>query len=125
MQHGEQLRRVPRRHGLPPSVSRTIDDTRRSATTSVYRDELALWAIPAVAIAALLVWLLGRPQSRWSSGHTALQSLTVGGLDLGKQVTDSIGTLRSSLAGITDAASAQAALPKLRPPQRRSTKWTA
>jgi hypothetical protein len=37
-----------------------------------------------------------------------------GGLDIGKEVTDSITNLRTTLAGITDAASAQAALPKLR-----------
>ena len=47
-------------------------------------------------------------------GATAVQSLTVGGVDLGKQVTDSITNLRTTLGGITDAASAQAALPKLR-----------
>jgi len=57
---------------------------------------------------------LGRPTEQVvQQSTTALQSLTVGGLDLGKQVTDSIGTLRSTLAGITDAASAQTALPKL------------
>ena len=43
-----------------------------------------------------------------------IPSLTVGGLDIGKQVTDSITSLRTTLGGITDAASAQAALPKLR-----------
>jgi hypothetical protein len=42
-----------------------------------------------------------------------VQSLTVGALDIGKQVTDSITNLHTTLAGITDAASAQAALPKL------------
>ena len=47
-------------------------------------------------------------------GVTAVQGLTVGGLDIGKQVTDSITNLRTTLAGITDASSAQAALPKLR-----------
>jgi hypothetical protein len=47
-------------------------------------------------------------------GSTAVQSLTVGGVDLGKQVSDSITNLRTTLGGITDAASAQAALPKLR-----------
>jgi hypothetical protein len=97
------------------SVSRTIDDTRRSATTAASTGtNWLMWAIPAVAIAALLVWLLGRPaEQAVQQGTTALQSLTVGGLDLGKQVTDSIGTLRSTLAGITDTASAQAALPRL------------
>jgi hypothetical protein len=38
----------------------------------------------------------------------------VGGIDVNKQITDSIATLRSTLGGVTDAASAQAALPKLR-----------
>ena len=38
----------------------------------------------------------------------------VGGVDVSKQVTDSIANLRSTLAGVTDAASAEAALPKLR-----------
>jgi len=97
------------------SVSRTIDDTRRSATTAASTGmNWLVWAIPAVAIAALLVWLLGRPaEQAVQQGSTALQSLTVGGVDLGKQVTDSIGTLRSSLAGISDPASAQAALPRL------------
>jgi hypothetical protein len=37
----------------------------------------------------------------------------VGGVDIGKQVTDSISSVRSTLNGITDAASAQAALPRL------------
>jgi hypothetical protein len=46
-------------------------------------------------------------------GVTTVQSLAVGGVDIGKQVTDSIGTLRTTLGGITDAASAQAALPRL------------
>ena len=38
----------------------------------------------------------------------------VGGIDVSKQVTDSIANLRSTLGGVTDTASAQAALPKLR-----------
>jgi hypothetical protein len=73
-----------------------------------------LWVIPALAIAALLIWMLGRSTDQVvQQGTTALQSLSVGGIDLGKQVTDSIGSLRSTLAGITDEASARAALPKL------------
>ena len=45
---------------------------------------------------------------------TTAQNLTVGGIDVSKQVTDSIANLRSSLGGVTDVASAPAALPKLR-----------
>jgi hypothetical protein len=97
------------------SVSRTIDDTRRSAATAAATGtNWLLWVIPALAIAALLIWMLGRSTDQVvQQGTTALQSLSVSGIDLGKQVTDSIGSLRSTLAGITDEASARAALPKL------------
>ena len=44
------------------SVARTFDDTRRvNGGGGIRIDQLALWAIPAIAIAALLVYLLGRP----------------------------------------------------------------
>jgi len=44
---------------------------------------------------------------------TAGQSLVVAGLNIDKQVTDSIASVRTTLTGISDAASARAALPKL------------
>ncbi len=47
------------------------------------------------------------------SAPPPVQSLTVGGVDLGRQVTDSIANLRTALGGITDVSSAQAALPRL------------
>jgi hypothetical protein len=40
------------------------------------------------------------------------QSVAVGGLDVSKQVGDSLTALQTSLQGITDEASAKAALPK-------------
>lgn len=96
------------------SVARTIDDTRRSAAAGPSTNWL-LWAIPALAVAALLLWLLARPAEQVvQQGVTTGQSLMVGGTDLGKQVTDNISGLRTTLASITDAASAQAALPRLR-----------
>ena len=96
------------------SVTRTLDDTRRSAPT-VPSTNWLLWAIPALAIAALLLWLLARPTEQVvQQGVTTAQSLMVGGIDLGKQVTDSINSLRTTLTDVTDTASAQAALPKLR-----------
>ena len=98
------------------SVARTIDDTRRSgAAAASAPTNWLLWVIPAVAIAGLLIYMLGRPAEQVvQQGVTAVQSLTVGGLDIGKQVSDSIGGLRTTLGGITDVASAQAALPRLR-----------
>jgi hypothetical protein len=97
------------------SVARTIDDTRRSGVAAASAStNWLIWAIPAAVLAALLIFLVGRPaEQAVQQGASAVQSLTVGGIDLGKQVTDSIGSLRTTLAGITDTASAQAALPKL------------
>jgi len=97
------------------SVARTIDDTRRSSVAAASTTtNWLLWAIPAVVIAALLIYLLARPaEQAVQQAATAVQTVTVGGIDVGKQITDSIGTLRTALAGITDAPSAQAALPRL------------
>jgi Bacterial protein of unknown function (DUF937) len=97
------------------SVTRTIDDTRRSAVAvAPTSSNWLLWIIPALAIAALLIYLLGRPTEQVvQQGVNAVQSLNVGGIDLGKQATDGISSLRTALSGITDTASAQAALPKL------------
>src|SRR5262249_31176611 len=73
------------------------------------------WLIPLLAILAVLIYLFAKPAEQVAQqGVTAAQGLTVGGLDIGKQITDSITNLRTMLAGITDAASAQAALPRLR-----------
>jgi hypothetical protein len=73
------------------------------------------WLIPIVAIAALLAYFLTKPTEQVAQqGATIAQNLMVGGVDVSKQVTDSIANLRSTLGGVTDAASAEAALPKLR-----------
>src|SRR5262245_49880893 len=73
------------------------------------------WFIPLVAIAALLVYFFTKPAEQVAQqGSTIAQNLMVGGVDVNKQITDNIATLRSTLGGVTDAASAQAALPKLR-----------
>jgi len=95
------------------SAARAIGDTgQRAAAVSL---NWLYWLIPLLAIGALLIYFFARPAEQVTQqGVTAVQGLTVGGLDIGKQVTDSITNLRTTLAGITDAASAQAALPKLR-----------
>lgn len=40
-------------------------------------------------------------------------SIVVGGVDVGKQVTDTLASLQTALSGVTDAATAQSALPQL------------
>jgi hypothetical protein len=98
------------------STARAVADTGRAAAgaaTSTARNWL-YWLIPIVAVLALLIYLFARPAEHVvQQGVTTAQSLMVSGLDIGKQVTDSISSLRTTLGGITDVASAQAALPKL------------
>jgi len=94
------------------SAARAIGDTgQRAAAVSL---NWLYWLIPLLAIAALLIYFFARPAEQVAQqGVTAVQGLTVGGLDVAKQVTDSVTSLRTTLGSITDAASARAALPKL------------
>ena len=96
------------------------------------------WVIPALVIAGLLYYLLGRgteqvaqtppppvtqnkqvtegaaPRDQATPRMApATPSIMVGGVDIGKQLGDNLGNLRTSLSGITDVDSAKAALPKL------------
>jgi hypothetical protein len=94
------------------SVSTSAQRAAASATPSwVY------WAIPAIVVAGLLWYLLADHTTQVAQRPTVVppqtQNVVVGGVDVGKQIDDSLGALRTSLAGITDAASASAALPKL------------
>jgi hypothetical protein len=97
------------------AVARTADDTRRSAQAAASSTNWLMWAIPALAIAALLLYLLARPGEQVvQQGVTTAQDITVAGMNVGKQVTDTVASLRTTLISITDPASAQAALPRLR-----------
>jgi Bacterial protein of unknown function (DUF937) len=99
------------------SAARSIGDTTRATAGAAVSSNWLYWVIPAAAIAGLLIFL-----ARPSEQQVAQQDRTVGlapntavsGLDVTKQVNDSLTTLRTTLGGVTDAASAQAALPKLR-----------
>lgn len=72
------------------------------------------WAIPLALIAGLAVYLIGDRGTQVAQQTPAtIQSVMVGGVDIGKQIGESVGTLRTSLQGVTDVASAKAALPKL------------
>jgi hypothetical protein len=78
----------------------------------------AYWALPLIALGGLLWYLLGRPTHEQLAQAPAppaaqSQSVTVGGVDIKNTIGDSLSDLRTSLQGVTDVASAQAALPKL------------
>jgi hypothetical protein len=98
------------------STARAVGDTGRVVAGAAARPlNWLYWLIPIAAIAALLIYFLARPAEQVAQqGAPIAQNVMVGGLDIGKQVTDSITNLRTTLGSITDAASAQAALPKLR-----------
>jgi hypothetical protein len=98
------------------TAARTVADTGQRAVGAASSASLnwLYWLIPALAIAALLIYLFTRPTEQVAQqGVSTAQSLTVGGLDVGKQITDSVASLRTTLGGVTDEASARAALPKL------------
>jgi hypothetical protein len=72
--------------------------------------------IPALILAALVAWFFAgnRPEQVGRSPvKTATQSLAVGGVDVGQEITGGLEKLRTALQGVTDADSAKAALPKL------------
>lgn len=94
-------------------AARALTDAGRNVAAARSNNWL-YWLVPAAAIAALLLYTVVRPTEPVVQQATnAVQTTTVAGIDVGKQVTDSISGLRTTLTGITDAASAHAALPKL------------
>jgi hypothetical protein len=117
-------------------IGRTSDAAiaRASQAASAARSSPAPWLywVLALAVLAGLAWLFfgnwagervaerGQPtatqpseQGRATVG-VGTANLTVDGVNLAEQANSSISALRTTLGGITDAASAQAALPKLR-----------
>jgi hypothetical protein len=97
------------------SAARAIGETGQPAARSFASATWFYWLVAALAVAIVLIYLFARPAEQVAQQSApAVQSLTVGGLDVGKQVTDSISNLRTTLAGVTDSTSAQTALPKLR-----------
>lgn len=109
----------------------------RAASTS-YR--WLYWLIAALVILAALYLMFNRrtpevatqppppaPAESTAPAQTApaTPSLTVGGVDVGKQITDTLTGLQTAASGITDVASAQAALPKFQSAQGDIDKLSA
>jgi hypothetical protein len=109
---------------------RTVAGASRAvyATTSAASSQWPYWLAALVVLGGLAWYALGRqagetvaelPRPATTQPATgtvglAPSDLTIGGVNLASQVNSSVGSLRSVLPTITDAASAQAALPKLR-----------
>jgi hypothetical protein len=109
---------------------RTVAGASRAAyaTTSAASSQWPYWLIALAVLGGLAWFALGRPagesvaelprpaatQPATGTVGMAPSDLTIGGVNLANQVNSSVGALRSVLPTITDAASARAALPKLR-----------
>jgi hypothetical protein len=97
------------------------------ARTSAAASQWPYWILALAVVGGLAWYALGRHEGdkvaelpapakmQPATGTVGLApaDLTVGGVNLANQVNSSVSTLRSVLPGITDVASAQAALPKL------------
>lgn len=108
----------------PRPAGQVSESSRAARTASPMTSQLAFWVVGLVILGGLVWYLLGRPASQMVSetpppAQTQPERATVGvapanvserTMNLANQ---SVASLRSVLPGITDAASAQAALPKL------------
>ena len=116
---------------MAEASERTFSRATESATTaagSSATSQWPYWLVAAAVVGGLAWFAFGRsgedtvaqvpppPTTRTATGTVgaAPTDLTVGGLNLANQVNSSVGSIRTVLPGMTDAASAQAALPKLK-----------
>ena len=98
------------------SAARAVGQTSQRAAdaAAATSSNWLYWLLPIAAAAALLVYFAVRPTEQVvQQGTTKAQDVVVGTADIGKQINSSIASVRTTLNGINDVASAQAALPKL------------
>ena len=97
------------------SAARAVGEGgQRAARATATSSNWLYWLVPLAAAAALLVYFAVRPtEPVVPQGMNQAQNLPALGVDIGKQVANNIASVRTTLDGVTDVASAQAALPKL------------
>jgi Bacterial protein of unknown function (DUF937) len=84
------------------------------------------WLVPLVILAGVLWYLFNnQPEQVTQQPATPASSVVVGGVDVSKQLSDSLAAIRTSLQGITDEASAKAALPNLQDVKTQVDKVTS
>jgi Bacterial protein of unknown function (DUF937) len=115
--------RAPARSEMASTVDRRPREPARASSTGA---SWPYWLAALVAIGGLGWYLMGRPNEKVAEAPRpattqpdttvglATPNLTVGGVNLANQVNSSMGSLKSVLPGITDTASAESALPKIR-----------
>ena len=109
------------------TASRAGQATSAAARTTA-TSQWPYWLVAALVLGGLAWYALGRPgddkvaqvpppsTTRTAAGTVGVAptDLTVGGMNLANQINASVDSIRMALPGITDAASAQAALPKIK-----------
>jgi hypothetical protein len=98
------------------SAARTVGTTgqRVAGATKSGIPMWVFWLVPLILLGGLLWYLLNNQFEQVTQQTvTPAASVVAGGVDVSKQINDSLTALRTSLQGITDEASAKAALPKL------------
>jgi hypothetical protein len=103
--------------------ARAVTDAGRSVagTTASPTSNWLYWLVPAAVAIALIAYFANRPAEQIAQQPATTEQPTttnpqravVNTADVGKEVTDDLKNLHGTLGGITDVASAQAALPKL------------
>jgi len=115
---------------IAEASERTISGAGQAASALASRTAVPqwpYWLVAALVLGGLAWFALGRsgedtvaqvspPATRTATGTVgkAPADLTIGGMNLANQINASVGSIRTLLPGITDAASAQAALPKIK-----------
>jgi hypothetical protein len=96
------------------SATRLVDATRQRGTGAASAPSNWLyWLLPLAAAAALVIYFAVRPTQEVAQQNMSQAQNVAPGVDLGKQITNNINNLRTTLGGVTDVASAKAALPKV------------
>jgi uncharacterized protein DUF937 len=98
------------------TAARAVGDarTRADSLTAPGSFNWLYWIIPALILVALIAWFFASNRlGQVAQPPVTTQSLTVGGVDVGKEITGGLENLQTALQGVTDANSAKAALPKL------------
>jgi hypothetical protein len=102
------------------SASEATADVRRAAQYTARDTSRAAssgwlpWALGLLVLAGLAWWLTSQPGNRVAEQPTNVaQNLTVGGVNVSGQITAAINSMKSAIQGISDPATAQAALPRL------------
>lgn len=114
--------RAPAANEMASTVDRPSS---RMTRTPGSASQWPYWLAALVVVGGLAWYLMGRPGEKVAeiprptaqpetTVGVANPNLTVGGVNLANQVDSSMGTLKSVLPGITDTASAESALPKIR-----------